>query len=78
MTTESLDELVVTFDAERRVVGAVPPVKCGLCGEAAPGRILKLTQVLVRLLVPGHSPPGWTWDLLWARIPLPPVREERL
>lgn len=151
-----METLDITFDARHELAGEVGPVKCGLCGEAARGRMLETggmlvrsfgwdcpcgalglhaplydldelytdlleawglkprepdlspptpvgdsgmlsavyvdgpallrslfveargqgaqvasTEVLVRLVVPGFSPPASIWDVLWARAPRP-------
>ncbi|RYZ43162.1 MAG: hypothetical protein EOO71_04760 [Myxococcaceae bacterium] len=35
------------------------------------GAQVAATQVVARFIIPGHTPPDWTWDVLWAR-PRPP------
>ncbi|NVJ24121.1 hypothetical protein HUW62_23105 [Myxococcus sp. AM011] len=43
-----METLDITFDARSELTGEVGPVKCGLCGEAARGRMLKSGGMLAR------------------------------
>ncbi|MCY1046193.1 hypothetical protein OV208_33085 [Corallococcus sp. bb12-1] len=151
MAPEPTDEIRIEFDAQQKLVGDLPPVKCGFCGTPSRGKLLHqgmlaggfgwncpcgarglhaplydldelyedvlvawgldsrtpdhapavpvgesgllfasyvdgdsllaqlfaearqqraqvaATRIVAQFVMPGHTPPAWTWDVLWAR-----------